>query len=527
MSTRHEDAPRPLVVSAAGASAADAAAIASGIPSRALMRCAGAAAAAEIARRFPGQLGDGVVIATGAGNNGGDGWVVAQWLHAAGIAVRVVECVEARTPDARAERDAAFALGVPVTRDRDSLANARERIAVDAIVGIGLHADQPLIGDVAWGVGALHAFQRSGGTVAAIDIPSGVDATSGDHVGAVPCAVTLTFGTVKRGQLVAREQCGEIVAVDIGLGVHVEVAGGAPLADPRWFRRSLPLIHADAHKGTRGTVAIVGGARGMAGAAVLAARAALHSGAGLVKCVVAAESLPAVQEAVPASLATPWPDDDDRARHEIGNWADAVLIGPGLGRDRARATLERLLRTFSGPVVLDADALNAFENDADSLNALLGNRPTLLTPHPAEFARLAGGGATVDDVLADRFEWPARLAARTGATVLLKGTPTVVASPAGASTVVAEGTPILATGGAGDILGGIAVTLLAQTHDAALAGALAAFAHGRAASNTSAHDVRGYTLDDVLRELPHVWSLEPRPPRPPIITELPGPGERR
>jgi len=515
------------VVSADGAARADAAAIAAGIPSRALMRCAGAAAAAEIARRFPALIGDGIVIAAGAGNNGGDGWVIAQSLRAVGIPVRVVECVEARTPDARAERGAALALGVPVTPDRDALADARERLAVDAIVGTGLRANAPLTGDVASGVAALHAFQRRGGTVVAIDIPSGLDASSGLDVGAVPCALTLTFGTVKRGHLVARDQCGQIVVLDIGLGTHVDRAGGVPLADARWFRRSLPLIHADAHKGTRGKVAIVGGAHGMAGAAVLAARAALHSGAGLVKCVVAPESLPAVQESVPASLAATWPADADRARHDIGDWADVVLIGPGLGREGARSMVERVLRTFSGSVVLDADALNAYANDADALTGLLENRPALLTPHPAEFARLAGGGATVDDVLEDRFEWPARLAARTGATVLLKGTPTVVASPSGGSTIVAEGTPILATGGAGDLLGGIAATLLAQTGDGAMAGALAAFAHGRPAWNVSARDVRGYTLDDVLRELPNVWSLAPTPPRPPIIVELPAVGEQR
>jgi NAD(P)H-hydrate epimerase len=187
--------------------------------------------------------------------------------------------------------------------------------------------------------------------------------------------------------------------------------------------------------------------------------------------------------------------------------------------------VERVLRSFAGPVVLDADALNVFAADADALPPLLGSREALLTPHPMEFARLVGNGATVDDVLLDRFEWPSRLAARSGAAVLLKGVPTVVAARTGAVIVVAEGTPILATGGAGDLLGGIAVTLLAHTGDAALAGALAAFAHGRAAWSVSARHVRGYTLDDVLRELPEVWSLESPVARPPVLAELPMVGE--
>ena len=527
MNVVFDGAPRPLVVDAAGASRADAAAIAAGIPSRALMRCAGAAAAAELARRVPDLLSDGVLIATGAGNNGGDGWVVAQALHAAGIAVRVVECAEPRTPDARAERDAATACGITVVHDVEAIANGGERVLVDALLGTGFRADSELRDPIARAVATVATRAARGSTVVALDVPSGLDASSGASRGDLQATLTLTFGSVKRGQLVARERCGEIVALDIGLGAHVQSTNGDPLADARWFRTALPRIRADAHKGTRGKVAIVGGARGMAGASILAARAALHSGAGLVKCVVAPESLPAVQEGVPAALAAEWPSDDPSAQREIGEWADAVLIGPGLGRDGSRSMVERLLRTFTGPVVLDADALSAFAGDADALAPLLKDRAALLTPHPAEFARLAGGAATVEGVLADRFEWPARMAARTGAAVLLKGVPTVVASASGGTTIAAEGTPILATGGAGDLLGGVAVALLAQTRDGGLAGALAAFAHGRAAFDVSARAVRGYTLDDVLLELPKVWSLDAPLPRPPVIAELPPVGEAR
>src|SRR6185436_10360012 len=131
----------------------------------------------------------------------------------------------------------------------------------------------------------------------------------------------------------------------------------------------------------------------------------------------------------------------------------------------------------------------------------------------------------VGTVLAQRFDAPARVAGETGAAVLLKGVPTVVASPDGPSHVVAEGTPVLATGGAGDLLGGIAVTLLAQSGNAALAGALAAFAHGRAAAAVSASQVRGYTLDDVVSALPSIWALDAEPPRPPVLAELPPVGE--
>jgi len=513
----------PVVTSARQAAAADASAIAAGTPSRALMQRAGAAAAAEISARFPDEASRGVVVVTGAGNNGGDGWVIARALHAVGIPVRVVEAVAARSPDAVAERELALADGVPFDADLDALLTAPERLFVDAILGTGLKSDEPLTGTVATAVSTLVNHRKRGAIIVAVDIPSGVDATHGVSVAALRCALTITFGTMKQGLTSTRDLCGDIVLIDIGLGAHAERASTSRLATAAWFRDTLPPIAADAHKGTRKKVAIIGGASGMAGAVILAARAALKSGAGMVKCAVAPESLLALQEAEAAALSSAWPSDDASFDESIAKWADAILIGPGLGREHARAIVERTLRMFKGPVVLDADALNAFAGDVAALGTLIGKREALLTPHPAEFARLVG--RDVDEVLYERFEAPLALAAKLGATVLFKGVPTIVASPSGESIIVAEGTPILATGGAGDVLGGIAVTLLAQTGSAHTAGALAAFAHGRAASAVSARQVRGYTLDDVLFALPDVWSLRVSGVRAPILAELPAVGE--
>ena len=515
--------PVVIVANANGAAAADKSAIAAGVPSRVLMQRAGAAAAIEIALRLPHELTHGVIIATGPGNNGGDGWVIARALHAVGIPVRVVEAMPSRTADAQVERAAAMSEGVPVNDDAGALTGGSEQIIVDALLGTGLTSSEPLRGPIATAVAALHAMSARDKRIVAIDVPSGLDASSGRHVGAPRCALTLTFGTLKRGQLVARDLCGEIVVLDIGLGVHVAAAGAHRLATASWFRASLPRIAANAHKGTRGKIAIIGGAEGMAGAAMISARGALRSGAGMVKCVVARESLLAIQEGEPAALAASWPASDAEFTEQVGSWADALLIGPGLGRAHAREITERALRLFDGPVVLDADALTAFAGDADALSPLLGERAALLTPHPGEFARLAGIG--IDAVLDTRFDVAPAFATRVKATVLLKGVPTIVSSPDGATMIVSEGTPVLATGGSGDMLGGIAVTLLAQTNDAALAGALAAFAHGRAASGVSARQVRGYTLDDVVAALPGVWSLAPVPSRPPVLVELPAIGE--
>lgn len=511
------------VVDASGAAAADAAAIAAGTPSRALMQRAGAAAAAEIARRCADQLSMGVVVAAGAGNNGGDGWVIARALHAVDVPVRVVECATARTRDAIDERSLAIDAGVAVSTDIASLHAGSERIIVDALLGTGFTAGAPLRGSIAAGVDVLRTLATQGCNIVGIDLPSGLDASSGAQSDAVPCTLTITFGSIKRGHLVARELCGTIVVVDIGLGAHAMTSAHARLATAAWFRASLPRIPADAHKGTRRKIAIIGGAAGMAGAVILAARAALRSGAGMVKCAVAPESLLALQEAEPAALSAAWPASDEQFGDDIATWADAILIGPGLGQRGARAMVERVLRGFSGPVVLDADALNAFERDVDSLLPLVGSRAALLTPHPAECARLMN--TSVESVLRDRFDLPAVAALRSGATVLLKGVPTVISSTRGDTIVVAEGTPLLGTGGSGDILGGIAATLLAQTGDALMAGALAAFAHGRAASAVSMRQVRGFTLDEVLAALPSVWGLGVPVPRPPVLGELPPVGE--
>ncbi len=433
------------------------------------------------------------------------------------------EALPPATPDARAEREAAIDEGVRHDTDVDAILAGGEQVAVDAFLGTGFSADKPLRGRIASGVVALHALAARGSAIVAIDVPSGLDASTGVHVGAARAALTLTFGTMKRGQLVSRDLCGALVVLDIGLGVHVANAGEARLATDAWFRGALPRISADAHKGTRRKLAILGGAEEMSGAVILAARGALRSGAGMVKCVVAPESLAALQQGEPASMSAAWPESDEAFQASVSSWADALLIGPGLGRDRAREITERALRMFDGPVVLDADAINAFEGNAPALASLLRGRPALLTPHPVEFSRVSG--LTAERVLAARFDAPAQLAARVGATVLLKGVPTVIAAPTGETIVVAEGTPILATGGSGDVLGGIAVTLLAQSGDPLLAGALAAFAHGRAAALLGVRQVRGHVLEDVLAALPDAWLVPPPERRAPVLAELPAVGE--
>lgn len=501
------------VLRADQSAAADRATIAAGTPSRALMQRAGAAAAAEIARRHADVLSGGVAVHAGPGNNGGDAYVVAVALARAGVRVGLAAWgpPEPRTDDARFERARALAAGV------GAAPTGAERVVVDGVLGVG--ATGAPRGWAADAVRAIRQARADGASVVALDVPTGLDASTGATPGDVVHAdLTLTFGSCKRGLLVARGCAGAIAVLDIGL--DDEAVADAPAL----VRAPAPRpFAASAHKGTRGKVVVYGGGEGMAGAALLAGRAALRSGAGMVKLVVGAASVAAVQGGLPSALAAPWPADEEALRRHVLDWADAVLLGPGLGTDSgARERCERLLRAWRGPVVVDADALNAFAGDAAALGALLRGRAALVTPHPLELARLAG--ASLDDVLARRFELPRELAGELGAAVLLKGTPTVIADAAG-TLVVATGAPALATGGSGDVLGGIAATLLAQAPDrrTAVVAAEAAWVHDRAGALVAARrgGARGATLDEVIDALGDAWPRVVAPAAAyPVLAEL-------
>jgi hydroxyethylthiazole kinase-like uncharacterized protein yjeF len=510
------------VVGASESAERDRAAIERGTPSRALMQRAGAAAAAEIARRFPERVRSGVTVFTGSGNNGGDGWVVAGALARDGAEVRVIEAgapSRDKSPDAFAMRAAAL--------DAIDLAeHAAEdcAIVVDALLGTGFVGEPH--GQIAAAIGTINSHRPRGAVVAALDLPSGLDATTGAHASCVVADLTVSFGGVKRGTLLARDCCGAIVVVDIGLDdgaddrSNAEAAGDLPLlVDGDWVRSRVPPISYDAHKGTRKHLAIVGGGPGMPGAVVLATRGALRSGIGLVRALVHRDNVAPVLSAVPSALLSEWPTTPDKVRAEITDWADAIVIGPGLGKsDEAKTLVERILRDTSRlPILLDADALNMFQGDAKSLRDLLAGRAVLITPHAAEFARLAA--TDVKNVLANRFDIGLDLARATGATVLLKGSPTIISAGQGARFVVARGTAALGTGGSGDLLDGIAGTLLAQTGDPVAAGAAGAWTHGRAAE--LCEYVRGTTLEDVLYALPRAWNEPDGPVSPPVLAELP------
>lgn len=517
---------RIAVVTAEEARALDERTIATLPESYALMFRAATAAADALHERS----WRSAAVYVGTGNNGGDGWLIAGLLRARGWHVTVWASGEPRTADARRAK-AAAEQGGPFAPPSGS-----EAIVLDALLGTG--ATGAPRGDVAAALKALRHTHTGQQPIVAIDLPTGLDASTGDDVGAIAADVTLTFGSVKRAHLLRRDLVGAVQVLDIGL---VEADDATRIVDAPMVRDLLPVMRADAYKRMRGRVAIVGGAAGMAGAVIIAARGAHASGAGMVRADVAQPSATALQVAAPFATVQAWQSLSDWDRIET-RWPDALVIGPGLdGSDpELRAQILALLHAYRGPVVLDAGALTAFTprhgadaediEDAgegplahlEALRHALQGREALLTPHVGEFAALTGTRAI------DRFAHPQHLAERLGAAVLLKGVPTVIAARGAVPLVTATGNPALAMGGTGDLLAGIAGTLLAQGMTALHAGAVAAWIHGTAAEHAVAtHGAwRGVTMDLLLHAVSNVWPAlfahASHPPHPShTLLELP------
>lgn len=485
------------------------------VPSRVLMEAAGRAVASVAADEFAEVLGAGVLVVTGHGNNGGDGWVTARALHALGVPVHVAEIDRERSPDCEANRTLATVEGVQVLSAGAPWPAVG--VVVDALLGTGAS------GAPTGPVGELAARLAAHGTpVLAIDGPTGLDLTTGSAHGPVRASVTVTFGGARRGHLLQRDWCGTVVVVDIGFPPPLDTWPG--LFTDRDARRLLPPFRADMHKGDRGRVVVIGGAEGMAGAALHAASAAFAVGAGLVKVVAQPTTVRAAQSTLPDALTVTsalGPDLEAEVADAIA-WADAVVLGPGIGRGDDRAAFVRaVLERADVPAIVDADALHAGEH---ALAA--GAAPRIFTPHPGEFRSAFPTLAELVD--ADRFGAAADApeAAHAGATVLLKGVPTLVASGGEALRVVATGNPALATGGSGDLLAGFIAGFVARRLAPADAASLGAFTLGRAAELASAAlTVRATRPADVLAAVPDVWRGLAESPtcHPPVLYRLPVP----
>jgi hydroxyethylthiazole kinase-like uncharacterized protein yjeF len=488
-----------------------------GIELATLMESAGRAAAVVVASRYGHLLRTGVLVAAGPGNNGGDGWILARALHRSEVPVWVASVGPGS--DLR-ERVAKLARAEGVREVPPDGPWPTVGIVVDALLGTGsAGAPRPAMAALLGRILDLDV------PITAIDGPTGVDLLTGMVHGVTRADLTVTFGGFRRGHLLARDEVGDVTVVDIG---HPPPDPGWPavVSDTqaaRWLRR----LRARDHKGDRGRVVIVGGEVGMSGALRMAARAAFAAGAGLVHAVAPPDTVVALVQAEPdvQTFTHRFDQQPPAALLELVARADAVVIGPGLGRDAGRRALISALIEAAPAVILDADALTAFGGAAAELAPLAAGRSLILTPHPGEFRTLFPALASTREL--DPWAAAAAAAGETGAAILLKGVPTVVAAPQAQLLTIVAGNPGLATGGSGDVLSGLVGSNLAGGLEPGIAAALGAQMLGRAADlAVRRHTARGLRPMDVVQALPDLWreweTLHgARPaPRPPVLFEL-------
>nr|AAQ18205.1 hypothetical protein csv015 [uncultured bacterium] len=493
---------RTALLTVAQMTKADEVTIQSGTAGHVLMDRAGRAVAKAILARWTERP---VVVLCGPGNNGGDGLVIARYLLGEGWPVRVAVLGElwAYWGDALVHaRGWDPSSCVPV--GPEALAGAA--LVVDALFGAGL--SRPLDGAAAL---TLHAAARAGMPVVAVDVPSGVFGDTGVDTGAAQAALTVTFFRKKPAHVLmpGRALCGEVIVADIGMGADVaeSVQPGAFENAPECWASDWPFLGAEQHKYQRGHALVYGGGL-MTGAARLSARAAARVGAGLTTVSVPELAWAVYAAALDSIMVQPLPGQDALALsaslHEVLGDAriSAVLVGPGAGGGLAKGVrpLVEVALASGRPVVLDADALSAFESDPQALFTAIKASPgaVVLTPHEGEFARLFPQAAALPsrDKLS-RARWAAR---QSGAVVVLKGADTVISSPDGRALVNTNAPPWLATAGAGDVLAGMVTGLLAQGMDALMAASAAVWLHGEAAQAFGP----GLIADDLPAQLPAV-----------------------
>src|SRR3954447_5863170 len=479
-----------------------------GIPGMELMERAGKAVARQVVALRP----DGpVIVVCGKGNNGGDGFVIARLLREAGRAVRVVLAGE---PDG-IEGDAAEALRRLGEQPQPFSARALEgaAVAVDALLGTGSSgAPRGVVAE------AIEALDRAGGAIVAVDVPSGVDASTGEvSEPAVWADMTVTFHAAKPGLWIApgKERAGEVRVVDIGIPDEAPAEPAIGLIGDDVLL-VVPRRLAAGTKFSSGHVLVCGGSTGLTGAPTMAAAAAMRAGAGYVTACVPA-SLNAIFEVKLTEVMTsPLPDDGgaltaegaQTVLDEAEKRGGALVLGPGMGRDDATvALIHDLAARAEVPIVLDADGLNAF---AGELERLAGRAaPTVLTPHAGELGRLLGVESS--EVNARRLHHAREAARRSGAIVVLKGDDTLIAEPEGRVGVSPGGASALATAGTGDVLSGVLAAMLSkagvEAFTAACAGVLLHVRAGRLAAEREGGP-GGVIATDVIDSLPASLHLQ-------------------
>ena len=461
-----------------------------GVPSLTLMENAATGVVDALRDSFPEARR--ILILCGRGNNGGDGLAAARLLTGGSLEIRVILFANPDTlsPDAAENLHLAKTAGVPIVviegEDLTALDAELEPtppdLVVDALLGTGI--DRPLGGRLAK---VVERIEGAGLKVVAVDVPTGLTGSSSDIPGPVmPTELTVTFAALKLCHVLppACLCCGEVAVVDIGIPDTVlETGCGIHWIEPEDVALLLPMRQADSHKGSFGHLLIVAGAEGRGGAVAMAGQAAVVAGTGLVTMAVPQPVVPVVDGACLEAMTHPLAATDsgeiagpEGLERLIGRMT-AVATGPGMGTGAgASNTLEWVLDSWQGSLLLDADAINLL---AGRLERLAGRKQSpVLTPHPGELARLLDRSA--DEVVGDRVGAAREAASRAGAVVVAKGFRTVIADPDGEIWVNPTGDDGLASGGSGDVLTGITAGLLAQGLEPVRAALVGCWLHGRA-----------------------------------------------
>jgi NAD(P)H-hydrate epimerase len=488
-----------------------------GIPSLVLMERAGLAVAARIRELYPPTK---VVVLCGGGNNGGDGLVVARILCNWGYRVKAIMLADETRlrPDCAVQHGIAKKMGMPVhfagAVRPEELHGA---IVIDGVLGTGL--SKPVTGELANAFGVVN---RSGAPVFAVDIPSGISSDTGEVLGeAVRAAYTVTFGLPKRGHLLypGAAYAGTLCVEDIGFPAALTTSDRLKvhMLDSVYVSGFIPPRQKYSHKGDYGHVLVIAGSKGKTGAALLTARACLRSGSGLVTLGIPESLSDVFQARVTDEMTLPLPDDGTGMLVPSAIEAtfsfvqerriDALAVGPGIGvSEGTTRVVADIIRSSPVPVVVDADGVTVIGTDLALLKTAAS--PIVLTPHPGEMKRLlpAERQFTIQEIERKRIDLPLSFSAETGAHVVLKGVPTVVATPDGRAFVNTTGNPGMATGGSGDVLTGIIASFIGQGLSPADASTLGVYLHGLA-GDEAARGKGEYSLiaSDIIECLPEAF----------------------
>jgi len=480
------------------------------LPDGALMSRAAAGLAAVCAQLLEQVYGARVVVLAGAGDNGGDALFAGARLAARGAAVTAIAAASRlHEGGAAALRSAGGTISPATPASGPQLAGDavaaldRADLIIDGLLGIGGHGG--LREPAATLAARTEQARRAGAIVVAADLPSGVDADTGEVAGAaVRADVTVTFGTYKPGLLIdpGASYAGAVELIDIGL------SGLAAPAVSAWqapdVAAVLPQPTAESDKYRRGVLGLLAGSQRYTGAAVLATGSAIHGGAGMVRLMSAPHAVEVALQHWPEAVTAAADPDAPAKSVETAGRVQALAAGPGMGTDDGAAGLLAAVLAVDVPALVDADGITIVSQHRDLLNR---SAPTLITPHAGELARLTGADRA--DIEARRLEHATAAAADLGVTVLLKGSTTVIADPGGTVLVNSTGSAWLATAGSGDVLSGLAGALLAQGLSPLEAAAAAAYLHGIAGRLASRDAPIG--AQDLITALPAAIRTVTRP----------------